>query len=166
MHPFTRNDGSRQHNRSIQLTKAISLLNEEAMESNNLRCKEIERQVERKEKKKDKTKDLHPVIMNMLISAAATHSKDEREAIAPTCQSFIITKNVGLAQYELIHQFKTGGFPDVTFASGTTQALFLGKFIYADSSTPSIFIVSAFHEQEPNSSNQQTDFLICHLIQV
>jgi hypothetical protein len=49
-----------------QLINAISLQNEEGMESNNLLCKEIERQIECKEKKKDKTKDLHPAIMNML----------------------------------------------------------------------------------------------------
>jgi hypothetical protein len=48
---------------------------------------------------------------------------------------------------------------------GTTQALFLGEFIYADSSAPSNFTVFAFHEQEPNPLNQQSDFLICHLTQ-
>jgi hypothetical protein len=117
-----------------QLTNAISLQNEEAMESNNLRCKEIERQVERKVKKKDKTKDLHPTIMNMLLHAATTHSNNEREEIeiAPTCQHFINAKNISLAQYELIHQFKTGGFPNVTIASGTTQALFLGESLYTN----------------------------------
>jgi hypothetical protein len=57
-----------------------------------------------------------------------------------------------------------GGFPGITFALGTTQALYLGKN-YAYSSTSSNFAVFAFHEQEPNSSNQQTDFLIRHLIQ-
>ena len=46
-----------------------------------------------------------------------------------------------------------------------TQALYLGDFLYSDSSLPSNFTVFAFHEQEPNSSNQQTDYLICHLVQ-
>ncbi len=147
-----------------QLTYKISLQNED-MESNNPRFKEIERQVECKEKKKDKTKDLHPAIMNMLPCAAATHSNDEREETAPTCQHFINARNVGLAQYKLIYQFETGGYLDITFALGTTQALFLGKFLYANSSTPSNSTFFASHKQEPNSSNQQTDFLICHLIQ-
>ncbi len=49
-----------------QLTNAISIQNKEAMESNNLRCKEIERQIEREEKKKDQTKKMHPAIINML----------------------------------------------------------------------------------------------------
>ncbi len=81
------------------------------------------------------------------------------------CLKFINAENVGLAQYKLIHQYKEGSFPDVTFASGTTRALFLRKFLYADSSKRSNFTVFAFHKQEPNSANQQTNFLICHLIQ-
>jgi hypothetical protein len=51
------------------------------------------------------------------------------------------------------------------FASGTTQALYLGDFLYANLSSLSNFTAFAFHEQEPNSLNQQTDYLICHLIQ-
>jgi hypothetical protein len=89
--------------------------------------------------------------------------KDKK--ITPTCLCFINSDNVGLAQYKLIHQFKENSFPNVKFASGTTQPLYLRDFLYANSSSPSNFTVFAFHEQEPNSSNQQTDYLICHLIQ-
>jgi hypothetical protein len=78
---------------------------------------------------------------------------------------FINSNNVSLAQYKLIHQFKESRFPNVTFALGTTQALYLGDFFYANSSSPSNFTVFPFHDLEPNSSNQQTDYLICHLIQ-
>ncbi len=148
-----------------QLTNPISLQNKEAMESNNLRYKEIERQIEHEEKKKDKTKDLRPAILNMLRRAVATHSHAKREEIAPTCQQFINSKNICLALYQLIHQFKIGVFPNVTFTPRTTQALSPGKFLYADSSTPSNFTVFGFHKQEPNSLNQQMDFLICHLFQ-
>ncbi len=148
-----------------QLTNAISLQNKEAIESNNLSCKEIERQLERKEKKKDRTKKLHPAIMNMLKRASATNHNNKNDKIAPTLLQFINSDNVGLAQYELIHQFKEGGFPDIMFALRTTQALYLGDFLYSDSSLPSNFMVSAFHKQEPNPSNQQTDYLICHLAQ-
>jgi hypothetical protein len=49
-----------------QLTNAISVQNEEAIESNNLCSKEIERQIEQEEKKKDRTKKIHPVIIDML----------------------------------------------------------------------------------------------------
>jgi hypothetical protein len=86
-----------------QLTNAISIQNKEAMESNNLCRKEIERQIEREEKKKDRTKKIHPVIINMLQRAAATHKNDEKEEIAPICLRFINAKNGGLAQYKLIH---------------------------------------------------------------
>ncbi len=135
------------------------------MESKNLCHQEIERQIKQEEKKKDRTKKLHPTIVNMLKRAAATDWNDKDKEIAPTCLHFINSDNVGLAQYELIHQFKESGFPDVTFASGTTQALYLGDFLHANLSSPSNFTIFAFHEQEPNSLNQQTDYLICHLIQ-
>ena len=67
-----------------QLTNAISLQNEEAIESNNLRCEEIERQIECKEKKKDRTKKLHPAIMNMLKRASATDHNNKNDEITPT----------------------------------------------------------------------------------
>jgi hypothetical protein len=44
-----------------QLNNAMSIQNKEAMESNNLRRKEIERQIKREEKKKDQTKKIHPL---------------------------------------------------------------------------------------------------------
>jgi hypothetical protein len=49
-----------------QLTNSISVQNEEAIESNNLCCKKIERQIEQEEKKKDRTKKIPPAIINML----------------------------------------------------------------------------------------------------
>ncbi len=101
----------------------------------------------------------------MLKQAAAIDWNDKDKKITPTCLHFINSDNVGLAQYKLIHQVKESGFPDVTFALGTTQTLYLGDFLYANSSSPSNFTVFAFHEQELNPSNQQTDYLICHLIQ-
>jgi len=61
--------------------------------------------------------------------------------------------------------FKELGFPDIGFAEGTAQALFVGDFLYADSSTPSSnFTVFAFHE-EPLSDSSQNDYLICQLVQ-
>jgi hypothetical protein len=101
----------------------------------------------------------------MLQCATATHKYKETDEISPKCLRFISAENIGLAQYQPIHQFKEGGFPGAPFALGTTQALFLREFLYADSSTPSNFTVFTFHEQEPNSANQQMDCFICHLIQ-
>jgi hypothetical protein len=73
---------------------------EEAMESNNLCCQEIERQIEVEEEKKDRTKKLHPTIVNMLKRAAATDWNDEDKKNAPTCLRFINSDDVGLDQYE------------------------------------------------------------------
>ena len=103
--------------------------------------------------------------MNMIKCASTTDHYDENKEITPTFLWFINSDNVGLAQYELIHQFNEGGFLDVKFESGTTQAHYRGGFLYSDSSLPSNFTVFAFHEQEPNSLNQQKFYLICHLIQ-
>jgi hypothetical protein len=120
---------------------------------------------ERDEKKKDRTKKLHPAIVNMLKKAAALDVNDEDIEIAPSCLRFINSDNVGMAQFELTHQFASHGIDDVGFAAGTVQALYVGDFKYPDSSTPSNFTVFAFYEQAPNSSAQHMDYLICHLIQ-
>jgi hypothetical protein len=101
----------------------------------------------------------------MLKRAAATDQIDKNSEITPSCLRFLNANNVGLAQYELIHQCKEGSFPNVTFASGMTQRLYLGNVLYANSSSPSNFIVFTFYKQEPNSTSQQTDYLICHSIQ-
>jgi hypothetical protein len=61
------------------------------------------------------------------------------------CSHFLNSNNVGMAQYELVHQFKELGFPDISFAQGTTQALFVGNFLYPNSSTPSNVTVIVFH---------------------
>jgi hypothetical protein len=101
----------------------------------------------------------------MLKRATATDRINKNNKITTSCLQFLNTNNVGLAQYELIHQFKEGGFPNVAFTSGMTKRLYLGNFLYANSRSPSNFTVFAFHEQEPNSTSQQTDYVICHLIQ-
>ncbi len=148
-----------------QLTNAISAQNEEAIESNRLRCKEIEQIVNKDETKKDRTKKLHTSIVTMIGQASAKSSTDESEAISETCTRFLNSDNVGMAQYELVHQFKELGFPDISFAQGTEKALYVGDFLYANSSTPSNFTVFAFHEQEPLLDFRQNDYLICQLVQ-
>ena len=111
-----------------QLAKVISLQNKGVIELNNLCHKKIERKIKRKEKKKDRTKKLHPAIMNMIKRASTTDHTDKNEEITLTFLRFINPDNLGLVQNELIHQFKEGGFLDVTFALGMTQALYLGDF--------------------------------------
>ena len=164
----TPNDPDPVNNVSVlqQLAAAISTQNEEAVESNNLRRNELLRQISRDDEKKNRFKKIHPSILKMVSRAAATSSTDENESIPAGFSRFINQENVGMAQYDLVHQFKEQGFHDVAFASGTTQALYIGEFLFADSSTPSNFTIFAFHEQEPNADNRQQDHLICHLIQV
>ena len=69
-----------------------------------------------------------------------------------------------MAQYVLVHQFKDLRAPAVTFASGTTNALYIGQFQWSDSSTPSNFTIFAFREQEPHTDSHQEDYMVCHLI--
>jgi hypothetical protein len=100
----------------------------------------------------------------MIGRASAKSSTDESVVISASCSRFLNSDNVGMAQYELVHQFKELGFHDIGYAEGTSQALFVGYFLYADSSTPSNFTVFTFHE-EPLSDSSQNDYLICQLVQ-
>ena len=86
-------------------------------------------------------------------------------AISATLSQFLNSDYIGMAQYELVHQFKELGFPNIGFAQGTSQALFVCNFLYANSSTPSNFTVFTFHEHEPLSDSHQNNYLICQLVQ-
>jgi hypothetical protein len=139
--------------------RAISAQNKVATESNNFKSNEIHCQLTKDESKKDQTK-------KMIACTAAATSNDINEDLPATLTCFVNCEYVGMAQYDLVHQFKEPGFPYVAFALGTTQALFIGEFLYSILSTPSNFTVFAFHEQDPNSNNCQQDYLICHLLQI
>jgi hypothetical protein len=153
-------------NNDAILQQAIAAQGKATTETNDLRRMEIQHQQTREENKKDRTKKLHPIILKMVSRAAGTHSTDKNEALPATFTRFINCNNVGMAQHDLIHQFKDLGYMDVSFASGTTQALYMGEILYLDSSNPSYFTIFAFHKQEPNSNERQNDYLICHLLQV
>ena len=101
----------------------------------------------------------------MIGRASAKSSTNESEVISGTCSCFLNSDNVGMARYKLVHQFKKLGFPDIGYAQGVAQALFVRNFLYANSSTPIDFTVFAFHEQEPLSDSSQNDYLICQLVQ-
>jgi hypothetical protein len=120
-----------------QLTAAIAAQGKTTTETYDLRRMEIQRHQTREESKKDRTKKLHPSILKMVSHAAATHSTDKNEALPATFACFINCNNIGMVQYDLIHQFKDLGCMDISFALGMTQALYMGEFLYADSSTPS-----------------------------
>jgi hypothetical protein len=102
----------------------------------------------------------------MICRVAPSCSTNEIEALPANCSCFINQENAGMAQYNLFHQFKEQGFHNITFALGTTNALYVGGFLYADSSNPSNFTIFAIYEQEPNLDNRQHNYLICHSIQV
>ncbi len=114
-----------------QLTHAISAQNEEAVKSNRLRREEIECTITREEAKKDRTKKIHASILKMIGRASAKSSSDDSLTIPETFSRFINSENAGMAQYELVHQFKELGFQDISFAQGTVQALYVGDLQYA-----------------------------------
>jgi hypothetical protein len=147
-----------------QLTNAILAQNKEANESNRLRHKEINCIISKDEAKKDRTKKIHTSIIKMLGHVSAKSSTDKSETLTLTCTCFLNSENVGMAQYELIHQCKELGFPDICFAQGIAQALYVSIFLYTNSSTPSNFTFFAFHEQELLSDLCQNDYLICHYL--
>ncbi len=84
---------------------------------------------------------IYPSILKMIARAAAQSSNDKNENLPETFIRFVNCDNVGMAQYNLVHKFKEEGFPGVAFALGTTQALFIGEFLYSDFSTPSNFTI-------------------------
>ena len=73
----------------------------------------------------------------MLKQAAATDPHDDNSNITPSCLRFINSNNVGMAQFKLTHQFASYRLDDISFAAGMVQALYVGEFLYSDSSTPS-----------------------------
>ncbi len=83
-----------------------------------------------------------------MFSRASEKSLTDESRILSTstlCTCFFNSYNVGMAQYELVHQFKEFGFPDIGFVQSTAQALYVSKSLYTDSSTLSNFTVFAVH---------------------
>jgi len=62
------------------------------------------------------------------------------------------------------YQFQEKKFEDVSFAHGTTQAIFDGSFLYTSHSTPSNFSAFCFTQQAPFHQNQQARGVTLHLI--
>jgi hypothetical protein len=151
------------HSLVWQLTYGVAAQTKVLAESNNIQERFIQRQDSREEAKQDRTKKIHPSIINMIGRAAAPRG-DNTKVLPKTCLQFFNQESMGMAQYDLVHQFKDLKAPDVIFASGTTNTLYIGQFLWADSSTPSNFTIFAFCKQEPNTDNHQEDYLVCHLI--
>ncbi len=92
----------------LQLTAAISAQNKAATESKDLQRNEIHHQLSKDKSKKDQTKKIHPSILKITACAADQSSNDENknENLSATFTCFINCDNVGMAQYNLVHQFK------------------------------------------------------------
>jgi hypothetical protein len=146
-----------------QLTSAISAQNKAATKTNNLQRNKIQCQLTRDENKKDNTKDIHPSILKMITEQQHQHQTTTKQLPA-TFKSFVNCKKWWNGPIRPSSSFKGLGFADVTFASGTAKALYIGEFLYSNSSIPRNFTVFAFYKQEPNSSARQQNYLICHLI--
>jgi hypothetical protein len=72
----------------------------------------------------------------------------------------------GIADQELNMQFKTLNLHDAAFSIGFTQALYNGKFTWADRSTPSNFSPFCIFEVEPLlAAEQQNRHFVLHIIQ-
>jgi hypothetical protein len=54
----------------------------------------------------------------------------DNKTLPEAYSQFTNQENVSMAQCNLVHQFKEQGFPDVAFALGTTQALYIGEFLF------------------------------------
>ena len=148
-----------------QLTASIARQSEEAATSNQLRKDEIERKREHDDEKKDRTKKyLHTSTIRMLVNASATSKLEVDTELTQPCRKFLNASSQGHAEQELHHQFNSLNLTDVCFAPGTVQNLYLGEFIYGNSSAPSNFTVFAFFEQPPLSNAKQENYLTCHLI--
>ncbi len=143
-----------------QLTNALTIQNEYLGNANVINRKNQVIAEQQEEQKKDRLKKLHLSIRTMLKMAAAMDSHNKDNEIAPSCLHFINSKNAGMAQFELFHQFKALKIEDLGFAAGTVQALYLGEFLYADSSTPSNFTVFCFLRARTKCNNPE-DGLPC-----
>ena len=122
------------------LLKTRKLWNQTDSADKKSKIKQI---INKEDTKKDWTKKLCTLIIKMIGRT------DESEAIPATCTCFLNSDNVGMAQCELVHQFKELGFPDIGIAQDTAPALYVGDSQYANSSTPKNFTILAYHEQEP-----------------
>jgi hypothetical protein len=88
-------------------------------------------------------------LLKIIACVAAATSNDVNKDLLATFTCFVNCENVGMAQYNLVHQFKEQDFPDVAFALDTTQAFFIGEFLYSNWAHPatSQFLLSTSKSQ-------------------
>jgi hypothetical protein len=149
-----------------QLTASISRQTDEAKAQNEILNRQLEHNIDKEEKKKDRFKKLHSSTKQLILFASAEEATDVPIEANEECKRFINAETVGVAEQELNLQFKKLGLQDAAFSTGLTQALYLGKFQWADKSTPSNFSPFSFFEVEPlQAADQQNRHLILHLVE-
>lgn len=149
-----------------QLAASISRQSDEAAAHNELVTRQLELSVEKEEKKKDRFKKLHSSTKQLIIFASAEDADDVPSDVTESCKRFINAETTGVAEQELNLQFKNLGLQDAAFSPGLTQALYAGKFLWADKGTPSNFSPFSIFEVEPLlAADQQNRHLILHLVE-
>ena len=139
----------------IQLANSITHQTEEAATHNELITRQLDCTVERDDKKKDRLKKLHPSVTQLLLFASAEDAETVPDDVLDSCQQFMNAETEGIADQELNMQFKSLNLHDAAFSIGFTQALYNGKFTWADRSTPSNFSPFCIFEVEPLLAAEQ-----------
>ncbi len=138
-----------------QLANSISRQPDEAAAANELMTCQLEFNIERDDKKKDRIKKLHHSIKQLILFASAEDAESVPDEPLESCKRFMNAESDGNADQELNIQFKSLHLHDAAFSIGLTQALYNGRFLWADSSTPSNFSPFCIFEVEPLLSAEQ-----------
>ena len=150
----------------LQLANSISRQTEEAEIHNELITRQMDYAMERDDKKKDRLKKLHPSVKQLLIFASAEDAETVPDDALDSCKRFMNAETEGVADQELNIQFKSLNLHDAAFSIGFTQALYNGKFLWSDRSTPSNFSPFSISEIEPLLvAEQQNRHFVLHIIQ-
>ena len=102
----------------------------------------------------------------MILFASADDAESVPEEPLESCKRFMNAETDGIADQELNIQFKNLNLNDAAFSIGFTQALYNGRFLWADNSTPSNFSPFCIFEVEPLlAAEQQNRHFTLHIIQ-
>lgn len=149
----------------LHLANSITRQSEEAATHNDLMNRQLHYTMERDDKKKDRIKKLHPSVKHLLLFASAEDADNVPDDILDSCKRFINAESEGNADLELNMQFKNLNLHDAAFLIGFIQALYNGRFLWADRSTPSNFSPFCIFEVEPLlAAEQQNRHFTLHIV--
>jgi hypothetical protein len=149
-----------------QLVHSISRQSDEAAAANELMTRQLEFNLEKDDKKKDRIKKLHQAVKQLILFASAEDADSVPDEPLESCKRFLNAETDGIADQELNMQFKNLNLNDAAFSIGFTQALYNGKFLWADSGTPSNFSPFCIFEVEPLlAAEQQNRHFTLHIVQ-